>query len=461
MLSKISMNEVNRSNYSAKNSSHMSFKGVSNDVGVNIKYLMEKDIFTPMQKSAHNVLEDLNKRIGVKGQFLNWVHLPEAQMKRVNYIYDLVDQIKAKNGNNQLSILGIGGSKHTVENLVNLSGHGENNIKFYSDIDPLSFSKFKEGLPEKRLLNSDYLIVSKSGTTFEIEDAQLKVQKGLIKEYKANGYSAQEAKQMANSHFIAVTDASNKSKLRRTAQENGYLGELFVHDDVGGRYSALDDHGLFTLAYAGMKKSEMIKMLEGASIMTEKALSKNIHDNPAMQRGIFYADSVNSGINDFIHALFGRLFEGGTENWLKQFHGESLKDTRFSPMKGPDGMHYYAEAIFDPRNKYNITATAYDIKNNKDFKNYSTYTQEIVVPNFAKVGPTSLELLKTNNKGIAPEAIGAWSQLKGFETIFKGMLRREIKQENQPKILDEVLQPSVEAYKKSAFNGENILKPGS
>lgn len=446
MLSKIQMSPFGNS-HNANLKNKPSFKA---NMGVTVKYFVDGDIFTPAEKVAKEVLSDLSQRVGVKGQFLNWVHLPEEQLKRVDYIYDLVNQLKQKTGNKVLSIFGIGGSKHPIEHLVNLSGLGEGNVKFYSDIDPLSFGKFKQGLPKASLKKSDYEVVSKSGVTFEVEDGYQQVENVL------NKYAGS-----ADKHFVAVTDANaEKSKLRRSSNEKNYLGELFVHDDVGGRYSALDDHGLFALAYAGMKKSDMIKMLEGASEMTKMALNPKLQDNPAMQKGIFYADSVKNGINDFIHALFGRHFEGGTENWLKQFHGESLKDTRFSPMKCPDGMHYYAEAIFDPRNKYNITATAFDAKKVPGFENYSTYAEDIVVPSFAKVAPTSLELLRINKKGIAPETIGAWTQFKGFETIFKGMFRRAFKGEAQPKVLDEVLQPSVEAYKKSAFNGEHVLIPG-
>lgn len=461
MVSKIMVNRVDSSKSVVGKNNQPSFKAnPGKEVGLTVKYFTNSDIFTPMEKSAKKVVEDLEKRIGVKGQFLNWVHLPEEQLKRVDYIYDLVDKVKETTGNKTLSVIGIGGSKHPLEHLINLSGLGEGNVKFYSDIDPLSFNKFKQVLPDGNILNSTAENVSKSGVTFEIEDAHLKVEKELLKEYKSKGLDDDMAQKLTNTHFVAVTDASEKSKLRRTANEKGYLGNLFVHDDVGGRFSALDDHGLFTLAYAGMKKSDMVKMLEGASEMSKLSLNPKLQDNPAIQKGIFYADSIKNGINDFIHALFGRHFEGGTENWLKQFHGESLKDTRFAAMKCPDGMHYFAEAIFDPRNKYNITATAYDSAKLPGFENYNTYVQDIVVPNFAKVAPTSLELLKISEKGVAPETLGAWTQFKGFETVYKGMMRREVQHTPQPGILDEVLQPSVEAYKKSAFNGEHVLNPG-
>jgi hypothetical protein len=430
-------------------------------VGITLKYFIDGDIFTPMSKYASDALDDFQKRIGVKGQFLNWVEsLPKEQLTRLDYIYEIVEELKKTNGNNTLSVIGIGGSKHPVENALNLAGLGEGNIKFYSDIDPLSLNKFKAGLPNSKFTNSDYIVVSKSGRTFESEDGMVQIEKGLIAEYKAEGKSEEEAKKLANKHFIAVTDAGESSKLRKTAEENGYLGKFYVHDDVGGRYSSLDDHTLFALAYAGMPKSDIKEMLEGAIEMTELSLNKDVSKNPAMQKAIFYADAVKNGINDHIHALFGRFFECGTENWLKQFHGESLKDTRYVPMECPAGMHYNAESIFDKRNKYSIHATAFDTEGVAGFENYTTYAQKIVVPNFAKIAPTSLELIKIDAKGVAPRTLGAYIQLKNLETVYKDLVRSFLQSTPLPAVYDAVTQPSVEAYKKSAFSGEHVLVPG-
>lgn len=337
---------------------------------------------------------------------------------------------------------------------LNLLGRGESNVKYYSDIDPFSLNKLKECLPEGKFSTSDYLVVSKSGRTFETEDGMLQVEKGLINEYKALGNNQEEAQKLADRHFVAVTDAADTSKLRVTAGQKGYLGQFFVHDDVGGRYSALDDHGLFALAYSGLLKAEMVELLEGAVEMTEMSMNHDIKKNPAMQRAAFYVDSVNNGVNDHIHALFGRFFEGGTETWLKQFHGESLKDTRVVPMKCPDGQHYNAESVFDPRNEYSITGTAFDTFGKDGWDNYNTYVHDIVVAAFIKKGPTSLELLEVGEKGVSPRAVGGYIQLKNHETVYKDLLRELSQGKSLPTgAYDAVTQPSVEAYKKSAFNG--------
>lgn len=430
----------------------------STNAGLSVEYLIDGDIFTPMQKAAENVLNDFKTRVGVKGQFLNWVNLPKEQLKRVDMIYEIVDKIKSESGNRTLSVLGIGGSKHTLEHLLNLSNlEGHKNVKFYSDIDGLSYNSFKEEIGGD-FLSSNYLVVSKSGTTFETKDAYLRTEKELIKAYVAKGNNEEKAQELANKHFIAVTDAGESSELRRNATAKKYIGEFFVHDDVGGRFSALDDHGLFTLAYAGMKKADMVILLESADKMTAIAFESDIQKNIPMQRAAFYVDSLKNGVEDFLQQLFGKHFECGTENWLKQLHFESLKDARLSVGKAPDSMHYAAEAHFDPRNKYNTTLTMFNAEGKEGFSNYNAYSKSIS-ETYANCSPTSIEKLDIAERGITPEAIGSYCQLKHFETIFKGMLKREVDSIPQPAVLDEVLQPSVETYKK-AFKG-GLLNPGN
>ena len=92
----------------------------------------------------------------------------------------------------------------------------------------------------------------------------------LVLAYKSAGATTEEASKMASRHFVAVTDKNDKtSELRRTANAENWTGELFIHDDVRGRFSAFDDHVLFALAYAGMKKDDMVAMLNGAKDMTK------------------------------------------------------------------------------------------------------------------------------------------------------------------------------------------------
>ena len=245
------------------------------------------------------------------GQFLNWVNLPELQLTRVDELYSLADKLKAQTGAKKLSVMGIGGSKHTVEHMLSINGLNicAEAVEFYSDVDSASLERFLYRLGND-VTSSNYMIASKSGSTFETKDGFLRVLNMLIDAYKTKGQSEDEAKKSAAKHFIAVTDKNaEKSELRRTSNENGWLGDLFIHDDVGGRFSAFDDHALFTLAYAGMKKEDMIKMLETAQKMSTLALTDDLDVNEALKEGIFWADAKLNGIEASVHQYMGSIFE--------------------------------------------------------------------------------------------------------------------------------------------------------
>ena len=255
-------------------------------------------------------VNEFSSRANKKGQFLNWVNLPENQAKRVDEIYELANKLKAQTGAKKLSVMGIGGSKHTVEHMLSINGLNvkHDTIEFYSDVDSASLERFLYRL-EDNVLESNYLIASKSGSTFETKDGFLRVLAMLTDAYKAQGKSQEEAEKLAHKHFIAVTDGNaEKSELRRTSNEQGWLGDLFIHDDVGGRFSAFDDHALFTLAYAGMKKEDMVTMLNAAQEISSEALTADLSINDALKEGIFWANAKMNGILTSVHQYMGSIF---------------------------------------------------------------------------------------------------------------------------------------------------------
>lgn len=469
MITKVSMSDAKKTRtISAKKAENISFTGM----GVRVSYLksVKKDMFSKsIQRGARSVLEEVQLRMNKKGQFLAWFKLPEKQLNEwgTARIFKAVQDLKAVNPNKQLTVIGIGGSKHTLEYVIGTGDlPGRKNIHFYSDIDPISLARLKEELGGS-FRNSNYEVVSKSGTTFEPEDALVNINRELVNEYVASGKTKEEAQKLANKHFVAVTDSNpEKSKLRRTAKERGYIGQdLCVHDDVGGRFSALDDHGLFAMIYAGASKEYIDKVLKGAVDMTKSALDSDLERNIPMQRAMFYASSMKQGIVDFTHNLFGDSLRT-IKNWHLQMHSESLKDNRLTVKVCPEGMHYGAEADFDPRNKFNITNTIFNTRGVKGFKNANEYANSIA-NTYSEHGPTSVEILDVKGNGLAPETIGAYAQMKHFETIYKGMLRRAIvKGYKKPKAklskpIPEVLQPSVEIYKnKLKVAGKSVVTPG-
>ena len=110
-------------------------------------------------------------------------------------------------------------------------------------------------------------------------------------------------------------------------------------------------------------------------------------------------------------------------------------------------MHYATEGQFSPNNrsKYNTIMT---IMNQNISQNYKRYTDAIAAT-YSETTPTKLEILDVDvkNSGIKPETIGEYVQTKHFETVFMGMLRREVEKQNanaEIEQLPEILQPSVD-----------------
>ncbi len=412
--------------------------------------------FSKYENNVSEFVSEFSKRANQKGQFLNWVNLPQEQAKRVDEIYSLAEKLKSQTGAKMLSVMGIGGSKHTVEHMLSINGLNicHDVVEFYSDVDSASFERFMHRIGD--VTSSSYMIASKSGSTFETKDGFLRIQDRLVEAYKAQGQSQSEAEKSAAKHFIAVTDANKeKSELRRTSNENGWLGDLFIHDDVGGRFSAFDDHALFTLAWAGMAKSDMVKMLEAAQAVSEVSLSENFDCNKALKEGIFWADAKMNGISASVHQYMGAIFEN-TVYWHAQMQNESVKDTLKQVAKVPDAMHHSAEAHFNPANKL-VFALTVPADHGECRENAESYI-DALSKSYDVTGAFFLETVETAGMGLTPEAAGAMTQLRAYATVYQEIVEKVMQGIEFPEVLDSVLQPHVEFYKKNLKGG--VVVPG-
>ncbi len=413
--------------------------------------------FGTYSEKVSEFVKEFSSRANQQGQFLNWVNLPYEQTKRADEIYELASKLKNQTGAAKLSVLGIGGSKHTVEHMLSINGLNvnHNSVEFYSDVDSASWERFLYKL-DNDVLSSNYLIASKSGSTFETKDGFLRVLERVTEAYKSQGKTDEEAKVCANKHFIAVTDANEqKSELRRTSNENGWLGDLYIHDDVGGRFSAFDDHALFTLAYAGMKKEDMLSMLNAAQEVSTESLNDDIEVNTALKEGIFWADAKRKGIEASVHQYMGSIFEN-TVYWHAQMQNESVKDTLKQVAKVPDAMHHSAEAHFNPANKLVFALT---VPNDRGecCENAQSYINALS-QSYEVTGAFFLETVNTKGMGLTPESAGALTQLRAFATVYQEIVEKIMSSTAFPEVLDSVLQPHVEFYKKNLKGG--VVVPG-
>ena len=412
--------------------------------------------FSKYSSKTSEFVSELSSRANKSGHFLNWVNLPSEQLKRVDELYSMAASFKAQTGVSKLSVMGIGGSKHTVEHMLSINGLNVNHdsVEFYSDVDSVSLNRFLFRLGD--ITSSNFMIASKSGSTFETKDGFLRVQKMLVDAYVSKGQSVEEAKKSAAKHFIAVTDGnSEKSELRRTSISEGWLGDLFIHDDVGGRFSAFDDHALFTLIWAGMSKENMISMLKSAQEMSDQSLSDNLDENDALKEGIFWADAKLNGISASVHQYMGSLFEN-TVYWHAQMQNESVKDTLKQVAKVPDAMHHSAEAHFNPANKL-VFALTVPVDNGVCRENAESYI-EALTKSYTITGAFFKEEVSTSEMGLTPEAAGAMTMLRAFATVYQEIVEAVMSNRELPEVLDSVLQPHVEFYKKNLKGG--VVVPG-
>jgi len=449
------------------------------------KYTSFDQVVTDYTPSMKKVINDFNVRKNQPGQFLKWVELPKNQLAKnqngvshLDEIYtqatELYNRTNEDGSRRQLVVLGIGGSKHTAEFLLNMNGEGnKGKVMFYSDIDPISFNNFMRETG-KNITELNFLVASKSGTTFETADGFKRFEDSLVDAYKKKGLDEQAAKTKAQSHFAVCTDAKPTDKNLRgkigakNGTDNEYIKELYIHDDVGGRFSMFDDAGLFTIAYAQVPKTTAERILKSAASTSEKMTNPDtISGNNAAKSAIYNVFSRKNGFKLIQQQYFGRIFEGGGENWAKQLYLESLKDFDFTIGKAPDSMHYGTEGQFNPsnRDKYNTVMT---VLNPNISANYNTYTKAIA-QTYNETTPLKMEILDVEGDKIKPEAIGEYIQTKHFETVYMGMLRREAtggimdklsKNLQRPEKLPEVIQPSVETYKNKFKQGEFKLNIG-
>ena len=413
--------------------------------------------FSKYSSKAGDFVKEFSSRANVAGKFLNWVNLPQEQLKRLDDIYSLAEKLKLQSGASRLSVMGIGGSKHTVEHMLGINGLNLNNesILFYSDVDSISWERYLAKLGGD-VLSSCYMIASKSGSTFETKDGFLRILKLLEDAYAEKGLSPEEAKKSAYKHFIAVTDKNaEKSELRRTSNENGWLGDLYIHDDVGGRFSAFDDHALFALAFAGMKKQDMAEMLNSAQEISALALSTDLELNDALKEGIFWADAKLNGISASVHQYMGSMFEN-TVYWHAQMQNESVKDTLKQVAKVPDAMHHSAEAHFNPANKL-VFALTVPCDKGVCSENAEAYIGALT-KSYEVTGAFFKEEVETSKLGLTPSSAGALTQLRAFATVYQEIVEAVMQNRELPEVLDSVLQPHVEFYKKNLKGG--VVVPG-
>lgn len=282
---------------------------------LNIKHVAKfvtKSQIDAFDSAAANGLEQLEKGTGAGNDFLGWMHLPSATPESL--VADIEKTAATlRNDCEYVVAIGIGGSYLGAKAV----------IEALSD----SFAAYKPASGARVIfagqnIGEDYthelasllkgkkfgiIVISKSGTTTEPAIA-FRILKEMLE--------AQEGKEFASKHIVAVTDAK-RGALRSLATEEGYATYV-IEDNVGGRFSVLTPVGLLPIAVAGF---DIRALLDGAKAM-EAATAAADDSNPAYlyakTRNALYAEGKKTEIlvnyNPKLHYL---------GEWWKQLYGES------------------------------------------------------------------------------------------------------------------------------------------
>ena len=286
-----------------------------NNLELSIKHVAEfvtKSQIDAFDSTAANGLEQLEKGTGAGNDFLGWMHLPSATPESL--VADIEKTATTlRNDCEYVVAIGIGGSYLGAKAV----------IEALSD----SFAAYKPATGARVIfagqnIGEDYthelvsllkgkkfgiIVISKSGTTTEPAIA-FRILKEMLE--------AQEGKEFASKHIVAVTDAK-RGALRSLATEEGYATYV-IEDNVGGRFSVLTPVGLLPIAVAGF---DIRALLDGAKAM-ETATAAADDSNPAYlyakTRNALYAEGKKTEIlvnyNPKLHYL---------GEWWKQLYGES------------------------------------------------------------------------------------------------------------------------------------------
>ncbi|MBI4138866.1 glucose-6-phosphate isomerase [Candidatus Uhrbacteria bacterium] len=224
-----------------------------------------------------------------------------AMVKRIR------DLVKKKAAYRTCLVIGIGGSDLAARALSKALKPGEKKLVFAgANTDPDELAGILSELDlRKTLIN----VISKSGDTVEPMATFLIVRDRLER---------RAGKRQAANQIIATTDRESGS-LRELAEREGY-DTLPVPKNIGGRFSALTDVGLFPLAYAG---ADMRGLLAGGRAQRDAFLRGKPEKNPtALYAALQYLAYLKRRRIHVLMPYAERLREFAF--WYRQLWAESL-----------------------------------------------------------------------------------------------------------------------------------------
>jgi len=241
-----------------------------------------------------------------EAKWLGWLSIVEAQLRDLQHLKHVADDVKAAGFKHAL-LLGMGGSSLCPEVMRETFGKvdGFPELHVLDSTDPSQIKAIEASID---VANTVFIVSSKSGSTLE---------PNIFKQYFFERAKQVVGEKEAGSRFIAITDPG--SKMQQVAQAGTFRHILFGLPSIGGRYSALSDFGMAPAAVMGLDVKRFLDLTEemveacGPEVPVEK--------NPGVILGAVLGAGANQGRDKVTIVASPGISDVGA--WLEQLLAES------------------------------------------------------------------------------------------------------------------------------------------
>lgn len=244
-----------------------------------------------------------------------WMELPYNQEEVVTKIERVAAAVRADF--DAFVVLGIGGSAlgpiaaqqalcHLRWNELPKEKRGGPKLYVEDNVDPERMASLLDVIDVKRTC---FNVITKSGATAETMSQYLIIA-DLLRREVGEGWQK---------HMIATTDASRGNLIQLVKTEG--LEAFVIPNGVGGRFSELSPVGLLAAAVCGI---DIRAMLEGARMMDEACMARDVWKNPALLEAVLqYICMTEMDINIQVMLPYADSLKS-IADWFCQLWAESL-----------------------------------------------------------------------------------------------------------------------------------------
>ena len=294
-----------------------------------------------------------------------------------NYKFDFSKTtVKKFSKYRNIIVIGMGGSILGTKSIYSfLKKRIKKKVFFFDNLDSNLYLKYKT---INNLKNSCFIVVSKSGNTFET----------------ITNLSSVFSEKSVKNKLIIITEITDNALM---AIANKYHAEIIEHKEfVGGRYSVLSETGMFPAALMGLN---LMKFKNLKSLIKNKNFISSLIQNVA---SIYTLNSKKIN-NSVILSYDSSLNDLGY--WYQQLVAESL---------GKQGKGINPTLSFGPKDQHSLLQLYLDGPKDKFFTFFTSSNKENKFKVTQNIIPNNMRFLKNKNLQFIINA-----QCKATKNVFK------------------------------------------